>query len=82
MIEAGTFQQGHILRLEARRIRSAASRDRHGDAFWLSCMPPHRHLVVDVTVASARMNPMVPSVSAPLPLHGSLETGAQHTCQA
>jgi hypothetical protein len=41
-------------------------------------MTPHRHLVVDVTVTSARTNTNVPRIGARLPLHGSLALGAQH----
>jgi hypothetical protein len=40
-------------------------------------MAPHRHLVVDVTVTSARTNTNVPRIGARLPLHGSLALGAQ-----
>jgi hypothetical protein len=64
--------------LEVRRIRSGASRDRHGDAVWLDFMAPHRHLVVGVTVISARTNTNDPRIGARLPLHGSLALGAQH----
>jgi hypothetical protein len=38
---------------------------------------PHKRLVVDVTVTSARTNSSVPAVGASLPLHGSLALGAQ-----
>jgi hypothetical protein len=41
-------------------------------------MAPHRHLVVDVTVISARTKTNVPRVGARLPLPGSLALGAQH----
>jgi hypothetical protein len=41
-------------------------------------MAPHRHLVVDVTVISARTNTNVPRIGARLPLLGSLALGAQH----
>jgi hypothetical protein len=41
-------------------------------------MAPHRHLVVDVTVTSARANTNVPRIGARLPLPGSLALGAQH----
>jgi hypothetical protein len=41
-------------------------------------MAPHRHLVVDVTVSSARTNTNVPRICARLPLHGSLPLGARH----
>jgi hypothetical protein len=40
-------------------------------------MAPHRHLVVDVTVTSARTNTNVPRIGARLPLLGSLAFGAQ-----
>jgi hypothetical protein len=85
MLEAGATK-GRDLRLEVRRVRSGASRDRHGDVVWLDFTAaqgneegkrdehhPHRHLVVDVTVASARTNTNVPRINArSLPLHGSL----------
>jgi hypothetical protein len=38
---------------------------------------PHRHLVVDVTVTSARRNTNVSKICARLPLPGSLALGAQ-----
>jgi hypothetical protein len=41
-------------------------------------MAPHRHLVVDVAVTSARMNTNVPRICDGLPLPGSLAMGAQH----
>jgi hypothetical protein len=47
MLEAGATK-GRDLRLEVRRIRSEASRDRHGDVVWLDFMAPHRRLVIDV----------------------------------
>jgi hypothetical protein len=47
---------GRDLRLEVRRIRSGASRDRHRDAVMLDFMAPRRHYVVDVTVTSTRTN--------------------------
>jgi hypothetical protein len=77
MLEAGATK-GRDLRLEDRRIRSGASRDRHGDVVWLDFMAPHRHLLVDVTVTSARTNINVPRIGARLPLHGNLVLGAQH----
>jgi hypothetical protein len=36
--------KGRDLRLEVRRIRSGASRDRYVDVVWLDLMAPHRHL--------------------------------------
>jgi hypothetical protein len=55
-----------------------ASRDRHGDVVRLDFMAPHRHLVVDVTVTSARTNTNVPcTIEARLPLLGSLALGVQ-----
>jgi hypothetical protein len=77
MSEAGATK-GRDLRLEVRRIRSGASRDRPGDVVWLDFMAPHRHLVVDVTVTSARTNTNVPCTCARIPLHGSLALGAHH----
>jgi hypothetical protein len=75
MLEAGA-SKGRDLRLEVRRIRSGASRDRLGDVVWLEFMTPHRHLVVDVTLASARTSTNVPRIGARLPLPGSLAFGA------
>jgi hypothetical protein len=43
---------------------------------WLDFTAPHRHLVVDVTVTSARTNNDVPRIGARLPLPGSLALGA------
>jgi hypothetical protein len=63
------------LRLEVRRIRRGASRDRHGDVVWLDFMAPHRHLV-DVIVTSARTSTNIPRGCARLPLPGSLALGA------
>jgi hypothetical protein len=54
MLEAGNTK-GRDLRLEVRRIRSGASRDCPRDVVWLDFMAPHRHLVVDVTVAQTPM---------------------------
>jgi hypothetical protein len=47
---------------------------------WLSSWlrSPHRHLVADVTVTSARTNINVPRIGARLPISGSLALGAQH----
>jgi hypothetical protein len=47
MLEAGATK-GRELRLEVRRIRPGASRDRPRDVVWLYIKVPHRHLVVDV----------------------------------
>jgi hypothetical protein len=45
MVVAGAVK-GRDLHLEVRRIRSGASRDRHGDFVWLDCAAPHnKHLV-------------------------------------
>jgi hypothetical protein len=49
-----------------------------GDVVWLDLMAPHRHLVIDVTVTSARTNTNVLPIGARLPLLGSLALGAQH----
>jgi hypothetical protein len=76
MLEAGVTK-GRDFRLEVRRIRSRASRDRPEDVVWLDFVAPHRHVVVDVTDASARTNTNVPRIGR-LPLHGSLVLGAQH----
>jgi hypothetical protein len=64
--------------MEVRRIRLGASRDRYGNVVWLDVMAPHNHLVVDVTVTSARTNTNVPRIGARLPLPGILALGAQH----
>jgi hypothetical protein len=61
-----------------RRIRSGASRNRLGDVVWFDFKTPHRNLVVDVTVTSARTNTNVPRIGARLPLPGSLALGAEH----
>jgi hypothetical protein len=42
----------------------------------LEFMAPHRHLVVDMTITSARTNTNVPRICARLPLPGSLALGA------
>jgi hypothetical protein len=42
-------------------------------------MAPHRHLVGDVTVRSARTNTNFPRLGVRLPLPGSLALGAQHS---
>jgi hypothetical protein len=65
------------LRLDVRRIRSGASRNRLGDVVWLDFMAPHRHIVVDVTVTNACTNTNVPRVGARLPLPYNLALGAQ-----
>ena len=70
--------RGKQRKQEVRRIRSGASRDRPGDVVWLDFMAPHRHLVVDVTVTSARTNTNVPRIGARVPLSCSLALGAQH----
>jgi hypothetical protein len=44
----------------------------------MDLMAPHRHLVVDVTVTSARTNTNVPRIGACLPLPGSLALGPHH----
>jgi hypothetical protein len=77
MLEAGATN-GRKLRLEVRRIRSGASLDRPWDVVWLDFMAPHRHLVVDVTVISARSNTNVTRIGVCFLLPGSLALGAQH----
>jgi hypothetical protein len=69
MLEAGATTKGRDLRLEVRRIRWGAFRDRPGDMVWLDFMATHRHLV-DVTVTSACTNTSVPHIGARLPLPG------------
>jgi hypothetical protein len=75
MLRAGATK-GRELRLEVRGIRSGTSRDRHGDVVWLDFRVPHRNLVVDVTVTSARANTNIRHTCARLPLLGSLLSGA------
>jgi hypothetical protein len=77
MLEAGATK-GRDLRLEVRRIRSIASRDRTVDVVWLDFMAPHRHLAVDVTVTITHTNTNFPRIGARLPLLDSLTLGAQH----
>jgi hypothetical protein len=77
VLEAGATK-GRDLRLEVRRIRPGASRDRHGDVVWLGFIAAHLHLVVDVTVSGARTYTNVPRISARVPLHGSLALEAEH----
>jgi hypothetical protein len=45
---------------------------------WLDFMAPHRHLVVDAKVSSARTNTNVPRIGTRLRISSSLELGAQH----
>jgi hypothetical protein len=80
MLEA-RVTKGRDLRLEVRRIRSGASRDSRGDVGWLDFMAPHRHLVVDVTVTSARTNTNVPRIGAqsPTPWQPCIGSSAWHT---
>jgi hypothetical protein len=48
MLEAARrgLLMGGDLRLEVRRTRSGASRDRHGDVVWLDFRAPHAHTVI------------------------------------
>jgi hypothetical protein len=78
MLEA-VATKGRDLRLEVCRIRSRASPHRHGDMVWFDFVAPHRHLVVYMTVTSARTNTNVPRIGARLPLSGSLALGAQES---
>jgi hypothetical protein len=45
--------------------------------WWLDFMALHRHLVVDVTVTSARTNTNILHIGVRLPLPGNLALGAQ-----
>jgi hypothetical protein len=74
MLEAGATTEGRDLRLES----TVFGRDRHGDVVWLDFMALHRHLVVDVTVTSARTNTSVPRIVARLQLPGSFALGTKH----
>jgi hypothetical protein len=78
MLEAGATK-GRDLRLEVRRIGSGSSTYRPRVVVWLDFMAPHRHLVVDVTVTSARTNTNVPHICAHLPPPCSLALGARHS---
>jgi hypothetical protein len=75
MLEAGATK-GRDLWLEVRRIRSGASRDRHGDVARLDFTAPHRNLVAYVAVISACTNTNVPRIGARLLLFDSLTLGA------
>jgi hypothetical protein len=77
MCTSPVYLKGRDVRLEARRIRFGASRNRHRDMVWLDFTAPHTHMVVDVTVTRARTNSNLPAVGAPLPLHGSFVLGVQ-----
>jgi hypothetical protein len=75
MLEAGA-SKGRDLRSEVHRIRSGYSRDR--PRMWFGYFrAPHRHLVVNVTVTSARTNTNVTHIGARLPLPGNLVFGPQ-----
>jgi hypothetical protein len=76
MLEAGAAK-GRDLRLEVRRIRLRASRDRPRDVVRLDLMASHRHTVVYVTVPSARTKTNIPHIGARLPRPGNLAMGAQ-----
>jgi hypothetical protein len=71
ILEAGATK-GRDLRLKVRRIRSGASRDRHGDVVRLDFRASDRHFIVYVTVTSARTNTNAHEIGALLPLPGSL----------
>jgi hypothetical protein len=77
MLEAGATK-GRNLWFEVRRNLSGASRDRRGNVVRLD-LAPHRHLVVDVTVTSARANTSVPQIGARLPFPASLAFGARQS---
>jgi hypothetical protein len=79
MLEVGATK-GRDLRLEVRRIRSGASRDRPRDVVWLDFLAPHRHLAVDVTVTSACTNTNVTRKSArPTPWQPCIGSSARQT---
>jgi hypothetical protein len=78
MLEVGATK-GLDLWLEVRRIRSGASRDRREDVVWADCRAPHRHLVVGVTVTSARTITRAPHIGARLPLPSSLTLGVKQS---
>jgi hypothetical protein len=69
--------KGRYLRLEVRRIRYGASRNRHGGVVRLDFAAHYKCLDVDVTVTGARTNSSVPVVGAPFTPLGSLAMGAQ-----
>jgi hypothetical protein len=72
MLNKAGATKGWDLRLEVRRIRSGASRDRHWNVARLDFMAQHRHLVVVVTATSARTNSSIPQIGARLPIPSSL----------
>jgi hypothetical protein len=59
--------KGKNMELEVRRIRFGASRDRTTDVAWLDVAAPHKHMIVDITVHSARTKSSIPTVDAPFP---------------
>jgi hypothetical protein len=77
VLEAGATK-GRDLRLRVPRIWLGASWDLLGDMVWLDFMAPHLHLVVNVTVTSARTNTNVPRIGARLPLPSSFALETQH----
>jgi hypothetical protein len=52
--------------LEVRRIQSGAFRERLEDVVLLYFRAPHRFLVIDGTVTSARLNTTTPHIGAPV----------------
>jgi hypothetical protein len=76
MAEAGAVK-GKDLRLEDRPIWSRAPLDHTWDVVWLDFAAPHKHMVVDVSVISARTNSNIMAVGDPLPLHSSLAFGTE-----
>jgi hypothetical protein len=63
MIEAGALK-GRDLRLEVRRIRYGAFRDRFGMSFGSTLVVVTLRHLVDVTISSARTSSRVPAVGA------------------
>ena len=76
MKEAGG-RKNQDLHLEMRHIYGKDSSARPGDVVWLNFSQPHRHLVVDVTVTSARTNTMAARSRVHRPAPGALGLIAQ-----
>jgi hypothetical protein len=72
----GRLRGGRALRLEACRIQASASLDSHGGVVWVDFADPHEHLIVYLTVSSARTHSNFPVVGAPLSLPRSFKMGA------
>jgi hypothetical protein len=76
MQEAGGTKN-HDLWLELCHVYGARSQARPGDVAWLNFSRPNRHLVVDVTIPSARTNTNLTRSRTHLPVPGALGLAAQ-----